>query len=453
MSLAPTAPRTRPPRSGTVYTRGPAMAAPEAKEKPASVTVTTGWQRLAAVFVVSLLLPWLVSIGPLNLSPYRIVLLLAFPFCLVRWLSGRAGGVRVTDLLVVLFCIWCGLSMVNANGIGSAWQSVGIQFIELFGAYLLARCAIRSADDFVAIWRLALRLAILAAPLLVFETLTGTNLFTRFSIPGLHTYEASGEMRNSYFRAAGPFEHPILNGTFFGSLLAFAALVYAPGTRLYVRLVRCAAVVAATISSLSAGPIGILGLQGGLLLWNTLLRKLHGRWIVLASLVGAGITALSLVARRPPIEIITSLIVFDPQSYWFRTLIWKYAMAAIAANGLFGTPGNWARPYWMPASIDNLWLLTGVFYGYPALILLALIFVSVFIELIRAKVEPRIAEYRLAILISLISFALTGLTVHIWGAAAALLFFVLGSGSWMLAKQEEPARQPSPGKVKLRLVQ
>ena len=100
------------------------------------------------LFLVGLVIPWIIPVGPLNLSVYRIVLFVTLLPCLVMWASGKAGRIRAPDIGLFLYSGWAAITLVNAHGIAAAIEPGGILFIETMGAYLLARCYIRDAEDF-----------------------------------------------------------------------------------------------------------------------------------------------------------------------------------------------------------------------------------------------------------------------------------------------------------------
>jgi len=50
----------------------------------------------------------------------------------------------------------------------------------------------------------------------------------------------------------------------------------------------------------------------------------------------------------------------------------------VRAHPVFGIGyGDWARPNWIPASVDNFWLLTAMRHGVPGLGFLAAAFILV----------------------------------------------------------------------------
>src|SRR3954467_15953300 len=68
------------------------------------------------LFLLALVVPWVIFIGPLRASLYRLVLLVMILPCLGMWISGKAGRIRLPDMALVLFSLWCSLSFVVNNG-------------------------------------------------------------------------------------------------------------------------------------------------------------------------------------------------------------------------------------------------------------------------------------------------------------------------------------------------
>jgi hypothetical protein len=71
------------------------------------------------LFIVALILPIEASfyIGPLRLTPYRVVLLFAFIPCFMKVFSGKVGRVIATDKLLTYFSLWMILALSVKHGI------------------------------------------------------------------------------------------------------------------------------------------------------------------------------------------------------------------------------------------------------------------------------------------------------------------------------------------------
>jgi hypothetical protein len=394
-------------------------------------------------FLIALVVPWAIYIGPLRMSLYRIVLSVMILPCLAGWISGKAGRIRLPDIALLLFSFWCTLSLVMNNGLASTIQSIGIEFIETIGPYFLARCYVRNADDFYDMTLWLFRTVAFLLPFSIFECITGQNILRdlfALILPTLTT--GPPELRQGLTRVRSVFDHPILFGVLVGSNFALVHLVLGYKRGYLGRNFRSGIVIATSFLSLSSGPlIGVL-VQGFLLTWNGLFPAIRSRWKILIGISGSVFLALELVANRSPLDIFVSFFLYDADSYWFRKIIWDYGVQSVLDHPVFGVGKNeWERPAWMPGSIDNFWLIQAVFSGIPAALLLLVTFFFIFLAVsFKKRLDDRLQAYRTGFLISMTSFFLVGWTVAYWDAAYALFLFLLGSAVWMLDVENDKNR-------------
>lgn len=378
-------------------------------------------------FVIGLVLPIEASVfvGPMRLSPYRIVLLVALLPCLFRFLSGGAGKLIVTDVLIILHALWAMAALMATHGLGRVWEPAGIYVIEILVPYFLARSYISSAADFEAFARFALVIIIMLVPVAAYESFTGNFLRNPPSFP---------EGRLGLQRAWGPFEHPILLGVFCASMLGITFFALRGRISDFGRLVRCGAIGAATFFSLSAGPLTTFVVQVGLIAWNRLMRRVRHRWYLLAGCYAAAWAIVDLLSNRTPVHVFITYFTFNVHNAYNRILIWEYGTAEIARHPFFGIGlSDWARPEWMSNSMDNFWLVEAVRYGLPALILLASAIILLCVRIGRRRgLDPRAANCRTGWMVTIVGLILAGATVHYWNAIFCLFFFLLGSGVWLL---------------------
>jgi hypothetical protein len=387
------------------------------------------------LFLIGLVVPWVIAVGPLRLSIYRFVLLILVLPCLGMWLSGRAGRVRTADIAVVLFWLWCTLSFVVIHGVALSVEPAGIAFIATLGAYFLARCYIRNADDFYNTIQWLFRLVVLLLPFALFELITGHNIL-RNLFAAILPIKSDPPMpgRLGLTRVQSVFDHPILYGIFPCSIFALTYLVLGYRKSFFQRFLKTGIVGVASLLSLSSGPLTGLFVQVLLLSWNGLLTNIKARWKLLICLLVLAFLAIELVANRSALTIIVSYLLFDPGSYWFRRLIWTHGSASVLNHPLFGVGLNeWPRPEWMGASIDNFWLFLAVTHGLPAVGLMLLAFFSVVLPISSRKgLDARTNEYRTGFLITMTALFLVGWTVAFWDTILVLFIFLMGSGVWML---------------------
>ncbi|HEU0221891.1 MAG TPA: hypothetical protein VFR34_06730, partial [Paracoccaceae bacterium] len=207
--------------------------------------------RIVLLFLIALVIPVILKLGPLTLSVYRLLLLLALLPCLMIWLSGRAGRIRTADIALLVLCFWSALSIVIVHGAGAAIEPSGILFIETMGAYLVARCFIRDAESFRLMVVTLFRIVAIMLPFALYESVTGHNImravFAAFFPVG---YDIWMEPRWGLDRVQGPFEHPILFGVFCGALFGLVHYVLGFGQSTFRRLNRAAIIGLATLLSL-----------------------------------------------------------------------------------------------------------------------------------------------------------------------------------------------------------
>lgn len=388
------------------------------------------------VFLVAILIPWIFTIGPMRLSAYRFVLLAMLGPCLVMWLQGKAGRIRLTDVALVLFCIYGALALAVVHGAGAAVQPSGILFIETMGAYLLARCYIRGPDDFYNLVRLLFLIVVALLPLAILEAVTGHNYAQEALKAVLPVSNAPSllQPRWGLTRVRVVFEHPILFGVATGSVLALTHLVLGYGVSFARRWLRSATVAATAFLSLSSGPVSALAAQILLLSWNGLLVRYAHRWKLLGAIVFCCYAVVAIGSNQSVLEFYIYYFAFNEGTGWDRIRIWRYGWQTVQAHPLFGIGfGDWARPDWMGSSIDMFWLVNFVQFGMPAGALMLIAFFALLIAVGRQKSpDERHSAYKLAYLIAMFSFFLAGWAVHYWNALYVLFLFMLGSGAWLL---------------------
>jgi hypothetical protein len=401
------------------------------------------WQ--VALFLITLVVPWVFYFGPLRMSVYRIVLLLMLLPCLGMWLTGKAGRMRIADIALLLYSVWAAVSLTVNHGFEYSFQSSGIVFIETLGPYMLARCYIRDADDLYNVVQLLFRIVVLLLPFAIFEFATGQNISRELAALILPTFTDAMPARLGFTRVQSVFDHPILFGVFTGSIFALVYLVLGFRRDLLSRCFMTGIVGATSILSVSSGPLTALFVQLFLLCWNGLLSTFRFRWKLLIALALSLSVAIELVANRSVLDIFVSYFLFDPGSYWFRKLIWLYGTESVLNHPLYGTGlYEWDRPEWMGSSIDNFWLFHAVRYGLPAAFLMPLAFFSVLLAVSSKKgLDVRLAQYRTGFLITMMAFFVVAWTVHFWDAAYVVFMFLMGSGVWML--DMKPNRGPALG--------
>lgn len=398
---------------------------------------------LIPLFIFALALPIFFYVGPTRMSPYRLVLVVTFIPCLVTWLSGSLGRIRLADILMLLTAVWGGMILLWMHGTDRGLQSGGIFVIETFGAYLIGRRYIRDVFAFRKMVKALVLVVVGLLPFAVFENVMGYPILISILGKFFLVYDVVDyELRLGLRRAQGPFEHFILFGVVSSSAFALAFYVFGLGTRFRGKI--AAGLVAVTVmSSLSSGAILSVVIQLMLILWDKITRKMARRWAILIGILTTGFLAVDLISNRTTFEVFISYLTFNADTSYMRILIWRYGSESVMLSPIFGHGLNdWERPGWMGGSIDNFWLVNAVRYGIPGFLLSAGSYLAVCIGLGRLKNLPfEAAQCRMGLVITMCGLALSLCTVHVWDAPYVLIIFLLGSGMWLFDCPQAPAPQ------------
>ncbi len=150
---------------------------------------------MLAIFFIALVIPGSVTIGSLTVNPSRIVLLIVFVPLFLRWFTGKAGRIAPADIGVLLYCFWVALSLFVLFGLRRI-PSAGIQFVEMFGGYLVGRTLIRNSEDYRTFVRYFFYALVFLFPFALVEFVTGSSPLRRISNAFLTVEEMEGEPRN-----------------------------------------------------------------------------------------------------------------------------------------------------------------------------------------------------------------------------------------------------------------
>jgi len=384
---------------------------------------------LTTLFLFSLTLPIVFSIGSITLNLPRLTLLIAFVPCLLRLCSGQAGPIKSTDLLFAGFTFWFAVSMLSHHGV-SQIERVGQNTLDFYGSYLLARVTITNAQQFRKTIQVLTLAAAVLVPLVLLEALTGRLYIGEIinRVPFLSSYpHAEGPPRLGLDRAQGSFPHPILYGVFSSSLIAFSILVRrSKGIMMLVAI--------GGFLSLSSVALLQVVLQFFALTWRALFRSFSKRWWVLLAIFATFYILVDIASNRSPIRVFVSYATFTASTGYHRMLTWHYGIQNVIDHPILGIGlFQWERPAWLSSSVDNFWLNVAMWTGFPGvLLMIAGIFWAVFAASRRMKRLPEEAKpFAEAWIITVITLCISVTTVHVWNTAYAFMFFVVGSGMWI----------------------
>ena len=377
---------------------------------------------------------WLVTIGiflPFTFGETgKYVIVLLFLPAIFVFVASLSRGER--RMMPCDFFVWAAALWMIAVKSGSSELSSGALFISasdalaFLGSYVLARTffyGYHAVKEFLTALKFT---AIVLIALSVLDTLSGT-FFTKELIrtifPDPRPYrEQAAAIHRSFFgvvvlRAASTFGHPILYGTFC-SITAIILLFSERGVfRRFFYFTVCFVGCALSISSAA-----LLSLAIGVSIYayDRLLYAYSSRWKLLW-LILAAVTCVVFVVSNSPITWVFRHLTLDPQTGYYRILIWQHAADYIALSPITGgNVSSWATDEILSDSVDSVWVVLSLLYGLPMVALLVLASLSAcgifWRKINRRLVSREFLRIRTAFSLVLFLFALLGLTVHFWGA-------------------------------------
>lgn len=399
---------------------------------------------IVSLFLLSLLPSISFRVGGLMLMPYRVVLLVLFFPLLIRLLFGKAGRMITVDWLMIGATLWMPLAMMTNHPFEILVEPIGSFTLEFFGAYLVGRVCIRSAEDFQRMVKVLFLIILFLLPFAVIESVTKDNIL--MSVLGKDPSPRAG-LRFNLARARATFDHPILFGVFVsaGLGLVWYALVPAGG-KLFRRLFASVVVAMSTFFSLSTGALLAVVVQAGLIFYEKVTAPNPLRWRVFAWGSVVSYIILDLIASKSPFHTLVHRATFSSGSSYNRILIWRYGTENVANHPIFGIGLNdWERPSWMVSSFDNFWLLLTMQYGIPFFLLFA---GALFLILRRVSIKKlpdrRDWACRAGYLTTFGGIVVAGGTVHYWHTMFAFVLFLFASGVWIITggAREGPEELP-----------
>ncbi|MDR3499403.1 MAG: O-antigen ligase family protein [Parvibaculum sp.] len=391
------------------------------------------------LFILSLVWPASIAItaGGIFLPVYRIVLLALIPVAIFE-LTKRPIRFRLPDFLIFAFSLIQGAVMVFHHGLTEniivitrdnvsttiALLNAGSTLVETAGPYLIARVYIRDQTQFVAVCRLLVLFVICVGAGTLIEATTGFSVFTQ-----RNNVDVEG-MRLGIHRAAGPFPHAILWGLFAADAFCFASMGAVGGGNLPMRATIVLLVLLAVFTSASSAAFGVVFIQIMLLAWIISTQQLRNRWTYFMVGCLMAYIFVDLLSNRSAIQVLFDYTALNSWTGYYRTLIWQYGWQDFLASPLVGIGFNdWARPIWMPPSIDAFWLVILLRYGLAG----AGPLVGGIIMAIR-EVERSTAQTTGLLnvdpgfwwIVSLTSLITAGFTVHFWAHGLVYFFFLIG---------------------------
>lgn len=393
-----------------------------------------------AILLLALLLPPEVrfNIAGQTIYSYRLACILFAPPLIWAMLKGQFKF-RFNDLVFTMAALWVVGAFVVVYGAQKGGTSgVGIA-IDMLLPYFLARRSIRTFNDFRYLLILLAPVALAITGLMALEAVTHfrfgrTPAQALFGSLGAAEFGAGqgpvsfSDVRYGFLRAMGPFSHPILAGTFFACMMP---LYYFSSLRGWPKVVGALSCIGAIFSFSSAAIFGIIIFV--VLAVYDRIRALISflNWPIF---IAATLAVLLIVHMLSNGGIISILIrsTLNPQTGYFRLLIWEFGTKTVEENPWFGIAfERYYAPEGLPSSVDAIWLAFAIRSGLPMSILLGLsTLIAMFGVMLRVgKERPSDNRLLIGLAISLTMFFLIGFTVTFFGGLLIWFFILVAIGT------------------------
>jgi hypothetical protein len=337
------------------------------------------------------------------------VVLLLVPAILA--LSKRGRRFILCDFLAFATAAW--MIVASASSVGaSAIPTAGGEVLDFLGGYLIARAYFSepvAIDTFIRVLKVY---AIIAIVFGLADSISGRMITheTFNSLMGGEYYYAAG-LRNGWVRAASTFDHPILFGVF--CALTAAILLYREKTLLR-RSVAASICLLGCLMSQSSASLMTWSIIMAIYTYDRLMRRYSRRWTAFWAIVAVMAVAFFSLSEHP-LGWIISHLTLDPQTGYWRILIWDTAFTYIGESPIVGYAYQTFNNYVLDGTVDSIWLVLALRFGIPMIILFALTNIAA-ISPSRSKGSGNAGsdQMRHAFSIVLLMFMFTGLTVHFW---------------------------------------
>ncbi|WP_157215848.1 O-antigen ligase family protein [Flavisphingomonas formosensis] len=390
-------------------------------------------QLLILGFLIVLCTPITIAgyVGGVLITPYRVYVMILFPYMLFKFFTDKSIKPGPADLLVFVYSAWTIMCVVN--NIEDGVQRAGQYFLETVCAYLLARVTIRSMDDLLHVVKLIFYFSLVAFILAVPEAITRKKFImdTTSAMTGMHyaQYAEGADVRLGMRRPQAFFSNTILYGLFCASCIA---LVWYTAKDKMTRWFRFAILAAATFFSLSSGPLLAMNVQLLMIFGEYVTRGVKGRVPITLTLGAIATVVMNVTTNSGIVGFIVNHLTFNSASAFNRILIWNWGVFNIQQHPIFGLDAdNWVRAPFMKPSCDNYWIVITMLGGLPALSFLILAILTTmwkFAKIDTRRLPPIYSQFRTGWFFAYIAFAFTGFSVMFFGGIQPLFFFMLGIG-------------------------
>jgi len=302
-----------------------------------------------------------------NFTPGRICLiLLLFP---ALWtLLSKNFRLQWPDFFALATAAWVAISSVYVAGLDALFKAAGGESLEFLGAYLVGRAFFatpRALATFVGVLKTVVVVLVLLA---LTDTLSG-RWIVQDSLGALFGAAPPGPVyRQGLVRATATLDHPILLGTFFS--IASAIIINLGGSTWSRTILVLMCLFGCILSQSSAGLIASVIVVAAYS-YDRLLKNSPWRWSALWIAI-AGLLSIVFLVTNAPLGWLITHLTLDPESGYFRYMIWDAALSQIVQTPLTGVGLAQMSANILNSTVDSVWLAHALRFGLPMIAFLLL---------------------------------------------------------------------------------
>jgi hypothetical protein len=377
-----------------------------------------------------------IDIDGQTLYASRLMGLALLPVILQR-LAKHPIRANLCDLVILLATAWMTVAFTAFYGLEQGLVRGGVLTFDAIVPYMVARTSFRDLSDLRRFLVIVSPIVLLVGLSMLVEVLAGRALVRPlaaqvFGAPinyeggeAVGRFEFNNVRRFGILRAAGPFSHAILAGAF---LVSFLPIYLSSGLRRWPIVIGSAAAVFAVLSVSSAAILGLV-VSLGLLALDRIQRLFDFlSWKLLVPILVALPILIQLVTENG-LFVLLGRVTFDPQTAYFRRLIWEFGTQSVMNYPLFGIGfTGYERLSWMPQTVDAHWLMLAIRFGiFPPLAILG-VTIAAIIALASAAGRAGPADRRTlaGLVVALVTFIFFGFTVAFFGGVNTWFYLFLG---------------------------
>lgn len=396
---------------------------------------------LCKLYIYSLFIPLeaFSKFGSLRLEPYRVLLIIFFFKLLNKNINDKLYRILICFVLLSTFSLF-----IN-HGLSVAIPSGGIMYLEVCVSYMIGAAYVKNVTDHEKYFRMLTSIyTLLAIPALI-EFFTGYkvihDLFEKITgniqlDPNLYTTDY---IRLGFTRTTTVFSHPILYGI---SAVTIMPIIIAINENYKIRLTKLLinlfGIITALITSITSAAIISLILQQIFKKWYYVKDKIGSLKNIIITSVFLLMIVIQLGSNQGLIKFLAMSLTLDPGTAYYRMLQWKFTSDDIANNVYFGIGFHeFTHPDWFNNSVDSYWLLNMLQFGLFSQLALIFFYIQILRKTFIETNLPEKFNLLIAYRTMLISIFFSGLTVDFFDRMQPMLYFILGTASWLFIEGKE----------------